>query len=91
MPAARAVADLYVAVILLGAVGARIGLAGVGDRINALETAAFLVAGVAVGYAGLAGLAVVPAVAIASTVGNFAIVAAIGLLLYRRQTERRAP
>lgn len=89
-PAATAVADLYFAIVLLAAAAARVAFTGMGERTRQLETVAFVVAGVAVGYAGLAGLSLVPAVASADTVGTLAILLALGLLLYRRDVERRS-
>lgn len=85
--AASAVADLYVAVILFAAVGARVWLEAVGEGAQILETLAFLVAGVAIGYAGLAGLSVVPPAGPADVIGNLAVLVAVGLLVYRRNTE----
>lgn len=85
--AASAAADLYVAVILFAAVGARVWLEEVGEGAHQLETLAFLVAGIAIGYAGLAGLSVVPPVGPADVIGNLAVLVAVGLLVYRRNSE----
>jgi hypothetical protein len=85
--AASALADLYVAVILFAAVGARVWLEEVGEGAHQLETLAFLVAGIAIGYAGLAGLSVVPPVGPADVIGNLAVLVAVGLLVYRRNSE----
>ncbi len=85
-PTASAAADLYVAVILFGAVTGRVWLDGVGEGTQLLETAAFLVAGLAIGYAGLAGLSVVPTASGVDTLGNLAILVALVLLVHRRRS-----
>lgn len=87
-PTAFALAQVHIGVVLIVAVGFGIAVKGTRTELLAVAAAGYLLAGVAIGYGGLARLGVVPSFELMKPAGDVALVIAVAAYLYQRERAR---
>jgi len=83
--AAFALAQVLVGAVLLVAVGFAVAVTGTGTELLRVAAAGYLLAGLAIGYSGLAALRVVPSFELLEPAGDVALLIALGAYLYQRE------
>ncbi|MFD1586895.1 hypothetical protein ACFR9U_07865 [Halorientalis brevis] len=87
--AAFALAQVLVGAVLLVAVGFAVAVTGTGTELLRVAAAGYLLAGLAIGYSGLAALRVVPSFELLEPAGDVALLIALGAYLYQREVAGR--
>jgi hypothetical protein len=84
---AFALAQVEVGVVLVGAVGFGVAVKSVRTNLQTLAAAGYLVAGLLIGYNGLASLGTVPSVPILNPAGDVALLLALGAYFYQQRAS----
>lgn len=82
---AFALAQVHVGAVLLVAVGFAVAVKGTRTDLLALAAVGYLLAGLLIGYSGLATLGVVPSYELLEPAGDAALLIALGAYLYQRE------
>jgi hypothetical protein len=80
-----ALVRIHIGVVLVVSVVFAAGVGNVGSRIHAVAALGYGVAGVLIGYGGLAALSLVPSFSLLGTLGDLALLIALGAYLYQRE------
>lgn len=81
---AFALAQVHIGLVLVIGVGFGVAIQRVRSELLGLAAAGYLLAGLAIGYSGLAALGVVPTHALLDPAGDAALLTALGAYLYQR-------
>lgn len=82
--AAFALAQVHIGLVLVVAVGFGMAIQQVRSNLLTLSAVGYFLAGLAIGYSGLAALSVVPAYDVLAPAGDVALFVALGAYLYQR-------
>lgn len=80
-----ALVRVHIGLVLIVSVGFAVGVGNLGDGIHPIAAGGYLLAGVFIGYGGLAALDLVPAFSLLGTLGDLALLIAFGAYFYQRE------